>query len=116
MDQPALLFVLLLGAVITVPLGERLGLPAPVLMTLVGVVPLRRAAYDIGTRISPDIVDEERRDWFARRAGRQRSLQRVQREMLSAARHEVLAARSEPGTDPEVVDRVLLHLDVRSLR
>ncbi|MFF7711890.1 Na+/H+ antiporter [Streptomyces sp. NPDC007988] len=77
---------------------------------------LQRAAYDIGTRISPDIVDEERRDWFARRAGRQRTLQRVQREMLSAARHEVLAARSEPGTDPEVVDRVLLHLDVRSLR
>ena len=33
-----------------------------------------------------------------------------------AARHEVLAARSEPGADPEIVDRVLRHLDVRSLR
>ncbi|MEV4918022.1 Na+/H+ antiporter [Streptomyces tirandamycinicus] len=77
---------------------------------------LQRAAYDIGTRISPDIVGEERREWFARRAGRQRAFLRVQREMLSAARHEVLAARSEPGVDPEVVDRVLQHLDVRSLR
>ncbi|KIF05105.1 sodium:proton antiporter, partial [Streptomyces sp. RSD-27] len=38
MDQLALLFVLLLGAVVTVPLGDRLGLPAPVLMTLGGVV------------------------------------------------------------------------------
>jgi monovalent cation/hydrogen antiporter len=40
----------------------------------------------------------------------------IQREMLSAARHEVLAARSEAGADPEVVDRVLRQLDVRSLR
>jgi monovalent cation/hydrogen antiporter len=43
-------------------------------------------------------------------------MQRIQREMLSAASHEVLSARNEPGADPEVVDRVLRHLDVRSLR
>jgi CPA1 family monovalent cation:H+ antiporter len=36
--------------------------------------------------------------------------------MMSAARHEVLSARSEPGVDPEVVDRVLRQLDVRSMR
>lgn len=36
--------------------------------------------------------------------------------MMSAARHAVLSARSETGTDPEVVDRVLRQLDVRSLR
>ncbi|MFE7777447.1 Na+/H+ antiporter [Streptomyces sp. NPDC057445] len=77
---------------------------------------LQRAAYDVGTRISPDIVDDERREWFAGRAKRLRTLSRIQREMMSAARHAVLAARSEPGTDPEVVDRVLRHLDVRSLR
>jgi CPA1 family monovalent cation:H+ antiporter len=77
---------------------------------------LLRAAYDVGTRISPDIVDDERRDWFTKRTDRLRTLSRIQREMMSAARHEVLAARSEPGTDPEVVDRVLRHLDVRSLR
>ena len=38
MDQLALLFVLLLGAVVSVPVGDRLGLPAPVLMTLLGIV------------------------------------------------------------------------------
>ncbi|MEU9609837.1 Na+/H+ antiporter [Streptomyces sp. NPDC048057] len=77
---------------------------------------LHRGAYEVGARISPDIVDEDRREWFARRTERARTVQRIQREMLSAARHEVLAARSEPGADPEVVDRVLRHLDVRSLR
>jgi Na+/H+ antiporter len=77
---------------------------------------LLRAAYDMGARISPDIVDDERREWFAKRVDRLRTMQRIQREMLSAARHEVLSARNEPGADPEVVDRVLRHLDVRSLR
>ncbi|MFF0064779.1 Na+/H+ antiporter [Streptomyces sp. NPDC005279] len=77
---------------------------------------LLRTAYDMGARISPDIVDDERREWFAKRVERLRTVQRIQREMLSAARHEVLSARNEPGADPEVVDRVLRHLDVRSLR
>lgn len=76
---------------------------------------LQRAAYDIGARISPDMVDEERREAYAQRAERFRAVGRVQRELLSAARHEVLSARSEPGSDPEVVDRVLRYLDVRSL-
>ncbi|MFI2782235.1 Na+/H+ antiporter [Streptomyces sp. ALB3] len=77
---------------------------------------LRRAAYDIGARISPGMVDEERREAYARRAQRIKEIGRIQREMMSAARHAVLAARSEPGSDPEVVDRVLRNLDVRSLR
>ncbi|WP_267241243.1 Na+/H+ antiporter [Streptomyces sp. PR69] len=77
---------------------------------------LLRGAYDIGARISPDILDEERREWFAQRADRAKTVHRIQREMLSAARHEVLAARSEAGADPGVVDRVLRHLDVRSMR
>ena len=38
MDQLALLFALLLGAVVTVPLGDRIGVPSPVLMTLLGGV------------------------------------------------------------------------------
>ncbi|MFG3035496.1 Na+/H+ antiporter [Streptomyces sp. NPDC048330] len=77
---------------------------------------LLRGAYDIGARISPDMVDEERRAAYAARSERFRAVQRIQRELMSAARHEILAARSEPGADPEVVDRVLRHLDVRSLR
>ncbi|MBT2385599.1 Na+/H+ antiporter [Streptomyces sp. ISL-11] len=77
---------------------------------------LGRRAYDMGARISPDMVDEERREAHAQRVERLRTLQRVQGELLSAARHEVLAARSEPGADPEVVDRVLRHLDEPTLR
>ncbi|GAA0622450.1 Na+/H+ antiporter [Streptomyces crystallinus] len=77
---------------------------------------LLRRAYDVGARISPDMVDEERREAYAQRVQRLRTIQRIQREMMSAARHEVLSARSEPGADPEIVDRVLRQLDVRSLR
>ncbi|MEU4654174.1 Na+/H+ antiporter [Streptomyces sp. NPDC023723] len=75
-----------------------------------------RRAFDIGIRISPEIGDEERREAQQQRARRIKRVRRIQGEMLSAARHEVLAARSEPGADPEIVDRVLRHLDVRSLR
>ncbi|MGW8061142.1 Na+/H+ antiporter [Streptomyces ziwulingensis] len=75
-----------------------------------------RRAYDIGMRISPDLGDEKRREAQEQRARRVERVRRIQGEMLSAARHEVLAARSEAGADPEIVDRVLRHLDVRSLR
>ncbi|MEU9239779.1 Na+/H+ antiporter [Streptomyces sp. NPDC048385] len=75
-----------------------------------------RRAFEIGYRISPDVVEDERREGHEKRMRRQKRLRRIQQEMLSAARHEVLAARSEPGADPEIVDRVLRHLDVRSLR
>ncbi|MEE1755052.1 Na+/H+ antiporter [Streptomyces sp. SP18CS02] len=77
---------------------------------------LQRIAFDVGARISPDLVDEERRSASAQRAERFRAMQRIHREMMSAARHEVLSARSEHGADPEVVDRVLRQLDVRSLK
>lgn len=75
-----------------------------------------RRAFEIGVRISPDLGEEERREAHQQRARRLKRVRRIQSELLSAARHEVLAARSEPGADPEVVDRVLRHLDVRSLR
>jgi CPA1 family monovalent cation:H+ antiporter len=75
-----------------------------------------RRAFDIGVRISPDMAEDERREAHEKRARRLKRIRRIQGEMLSAARHEILAARSEPGADPEVVDRVLRHLDVRSLR
>jgi monovalent cation/hydrogen antiporter len=75
-----------------------------------------RRAFDIGLRISPDLGEDERREAHEQRVRRLKRIRRIQGEMMSAARHEVLAARSEPGADPEVVDRVLRHLDVRSLR
>ncbi|GAA5225760.1 Na+/H+ antiporter [Paeniglutamicibacter antarcticus] len=39
----------------------------------------------------------------------------VQREALDAARAEILKARNEPGNDPELVDRVLRRLDLRTV-
>jgi CPA1 family monovalent cation:H+ antiporter len=75
-----------------------------------------RRAFEIGVRISPDMAEDERREAHQQRVRRLKRVRRIQGEMLSAARHEVLAARSEPGADPEVVDRVLRHLDVRSLK
>ncbi|WP_030586570.1 hypothetical protein [Streptomyces anulatus] len=62
------------------------------------------------------MVDEERREARAERAERFKAVSRVQREMMSTARHEVLSVRGEPSSDPEVVDRVLRYLDFRSLR
>ncbi|MFJ1811056.1 MULTISPECIES: Na+/H+ antiporter [unclassified Streptomyces] len=75
-----------------------------------------RRAFDIGLRISPDVGEDERREGHDQRVRRLKRVRRIQSEMLSAARHEVVAARSEPGADPEIVDRVLRHLDVRSLK
>ncbi len=77
---------------------------------------LVKRAYDVGARISPEILDEERHDAHTRRVERLRVIHRIQAELLSAARHEVLAARNEAGVDPEAVDRVLHQLDVRSFR
>jgi len=77
---------------------------------------MMRRAFDIAVRISPEMAEDERREAHRQRAERLKRLRRIESEMLSAARHEVLAARSEPGAVPEVVDRVLRHLDVRSLR
>ncbi|MEU0452827.1 cation:proton antiporter, partial [Streptomyces sp. NPDC006129] len=55
MDQLALLFVLLLGAVISVPVGDRLGMPAPVLMTLLGIV-LALLDFVPNVDIPPDLI------------------------------------------------------------
>ncbi|MGW1894834.1 Na+/H+ antiporter [Streptomyces sp. NPDC002004] len=77
---------------------------------------LLRRAFDIGVRLSPEVADEERREAQTQRLERLERMRRIQNEMMSAARHEVLAARNEPGADPEITDRVLHRLDVRSLR
>jgi CPA1 family monovalent cation:H+ antiporter len=56
--------------------------------------------------------DRDRLD--ALRRGRA-TVQRIQSEALAAARAEVLAARREPGIDPEAADRVLHRLDLRTV-
>jgi CPA1 family monovalent cation:H+ antiporter len=60
-----------------------------------------------------DRADYERRLEALRR--RREQWTRLQSLALAAARREVLAARTEPGVDPEVADRVLQRLDVRSV-
>ncbi|MEU3505843.1 Na+/H+ antiporter, partial [Streptomyces hundungensis] len=55
MDQLALLLVLLLGAVVTVPLGERLKLPAPVLMTIGGIV-MALLPFVPNVSIEPELI------------------------------------------------------------
>ncbi|MER6969112.1 cation:proton antiporter, partial [Streptomyces halstedii] len=55
MDQLALLFVLLLGAVISVPVGDRLGLPSPVLMTLLGIA-LALPEFVPNVDIPPELI------------------------------------------------------------
>ena len=47
--------LILLGALITVPLGDRLGLPPPVLMTLLGIV-LALLPFVPDVDVPPDIV------------------------------------------------------------
>uniref|UniRef100_UPI000A81C3BC cation:proton antiporter domain-containing protein n=1 Tax=Streptomyces scabiei TaxID=1930 RepID=UPI000A81C3BC len=55
MDQLALFFVLLVGAVVSVPVGERLKLPAPVLMTLLGIA-LAVPGFVPNVEIPPELI------------------------------------------------------------
>ncbi|HEV2343061.1 MAG TPA: Na+/H+ antiporter [Actinocrinis sp.] len=64
----------------------------------------------------PDAVDEELRTHVSQRFGEAKLLHRLDQEMIAAGRRELQAARSEPGIDPELVDRVMRRLDLRSER
>ena len=86
---------------------------------------LRARFTRVGAALSGDDVprpldadddrDDDYRERLARLKRRREQWARVQAVALAAARREVVAARAEPGTDPEVADRVLRRLDVRSL-
>ncbi|GAB2608042.1 Na+/H+ antiporter [Streptomyces capparidis] len=77
---------------------------------------LRARNFDLLGRLSPDAWEEEQREAVSRRAERMRRMKEVEARMLSAARAELLAARTESGGDPQLADRVLHRLDVRSMR
>jgi CPA1 family monovalent cation:H+ antiporter len=64
----------------------------------------------------PEVVDEELRAKVKQRFGEAKLLHRLDQEMIAAGRREMLAARSEPGVDPEMVDRIMRRLDLRSER
>ncbi|OIV38369.1 Na+/H+ antiporter [Mangrovactinospora gilvigrisea] len=76
---------------------------------------LRRRHADLLARLSPDAYDEEQKAALKERTKRLVRMREIESEMSSAARAAVLSARSEPGMDPEVVDRVLRRLDLRAM-
>jgi CPA1 family monovalent cation:H+ antiporter len=68
-------------------------------------------------RLHAELLDGTLRNESAaekRKRGRELSIA-VQTIALDAARQEVVAARNELGTDPEVADRVLRQLDLRTM-
>ncbi|GAA4027501.1 Na+/H+ antiporter [Arthrobacter methylotrophus] len=69
------------------------------------------------TRLHAELLDGTLKNESAtekRQRGRELAIA-VQTIALDAARQEVVAARGEPGTDPEVADRVLRQLDLRTM-
>ncbi|WP_055589955.1 Na+/H+ antiporter [Peterkaempfera griseoplana] len=77
---------------------------------------LRRRQRDRLIRALPETYDESQRAAVRERTAYAQRFREVEREMLSASRREMQTARSEPGADPELVDRVLRSLDLRSAR
>ena len=65
-------------------------------------------------RLGTDLLSAGGKHAKPRKAGRE-VLVTAQTIALNAARQEVVAARSEPDMDPEVVDRVLRQLDLRTI-
>ncbi|MBS2961928.1 Na+/H+ antiporter [Actinocrinis puniceicyclus] len=64
----------------------------------------------------PESVDEELRAAAKKRYREAARLRELDQEMIAAGRRELLDARAEPDMDPELVDRLLRRLDLRSER
>jgi len=62
----------------------------------------------------PEAIDDELRVTAKKRFGEAKKIHQLDQEMIAAGRREMQAARSEPGMDPELVDRVMRRLDLRS--
>ncbi|MEU6235676.1 Na+/H+ antiporter [Kitasatospora sp. NPDC047058] len=77
---------------------------------------LRDRQHDRLARLCPDRYAEEEAAEAKLRLSQWRAAHSVEQEMIAASRREILAARSEIGADPEMVDRVLRGLDLRSER
>ncbi|MGI5130712.1 cation:proton antiporter [Pseudonocardia sp. CA-107938] len=80
---------------------------------LADVLDSRFARFGAVLRGEPETEEDRERIAAVQRA--RELLNRVQAETLAAARAEVLAARREPGVDPEAADRVLNRLDLRTV-
>ncbi|CAM5362277.1 Na+/H+ antiporter [Kitasatospora aureofaciens] len=77
---------------------------------------LRDRQHDRLARLCPEKYAEEEAAEARQRLAQWRAAAEVEQEMIAASRREMLAARSELGADPELVDQVLRGLDLRSER
>jgi len=77
---------------------------------------LKQRQLDRLVRYRPDLYDEEQRLEMKQRMKRAGELMRVEQELIAAGRHEMQLARTEPGADPVIVDRVIHRLDIRTGR
>ncbi|GAA4787673.1 Na+/H+ antiporter [Actinomycetospora chlora] len=99
---------------------EALGLDDAVSEEVLGELRARYARLGVadgggGTTPGEDAADRPDHDQrLAVLRRRREQWGRLSSVALAAARREVLTARGEPGTDPEVADRVLQRLDLRS--
>lgn len=75
---------------------------------------LKQRQNDRLFRQRPDLYDAEQQRTLKERSRQFREFARVEREMLAAGRQEMQTARTESGADPELVDRVIRRLDLRS--
>ncbi|WP_037604765.1 Na+/H+ antiporter [Streptacidiphilus rugosus] len=77
---------------------------------------LKQRQTDRLARSRPDIYDEQQREEWKKRIKVFTTFRRIEADMLAASREEMQIARMEPGADPELVDRVIRQLDLRSER
>ncbi|WP_331731057.1 Na+/H+ antiporter (plasmid) [Kitasatospora sp. NBC_00070] len=73
---------------------------------------LRQRQHDRLAQLCPDRYEEEAQQ----RGAKWRAAFEVEQEMIAASRREVLTARGEADTDPEIADQVLHRLDLQSAR
>lgn len=77
---------------------------------------LRERQHDRLARLCPEKYAEEEAQEARERFVQWQAAADIEQEMIAASRREVLAARGEPGGDPEIADQVMRKLDLRSRR
>ncbi|MEV0648433.1 cation:proton antiporter [Phytomonospora sp. NPDC050363] len=73
-----------------------------------------RARYELMFTDTEDLPEPGQRNERERMLAFRDKLRETEREMMSAARAALLAARTRPGYDPAIIDQVMSTLDVRS--
>ncbi|MDQ1722511.1 MAG: monovalent cation/hydrogen antiporter, partial [Pseudonocardiales bacterium] len=70
---------------------------------------------DLLVRLNAQLARDSQHSWLASKAADRGDFLLGLRQMLSAAREELLTARSERGVDPELIDQLVRRLDLYSL-